>query len=184
MKTDELEELAEWSYRVGGLEPLRPTSTLLVVDRFLGRGTRRAVFEVERLAVPALVEGKHDPALLIRSGLDQRTSEWFAATAFARWLLTQQDELDGEGSVDFLAACLRAPCSAVERVGHRYVQVARAFDVSETSAVLRVGEVFQLPVAVIAPGKPIRLRGARRKGRWSRFRLHDAPDRFALLGAA
>lgn len=189
MPIGDIERLAESAHRRAGYSARTPVSSLTLANILLGRCMRQAVFDLTDHDVEAsIVGGPRGPSLLVRASLPPRAAEWFGARALAAWIASEQGVDASPAELDLFAACLRAPRPAVEleveRSGPAFSDLADAFRISESAAALRYGEVTGAPLALVAPKRPIRVRGRRRPGiRWTRVPLSDAPGRHVLLGA-
>lgn len=182
MHQHEIEQLAENVYRNAGLSPETPVSPILLARKLLAGGRRHVVFERDDLEVKSLIEDG-PPRIIVRSGLSERAQAWLVASELARL------ELSDEEDVRRLAACLRAPRAALEGLvwdGASVSEIAEYCDISETSALLRLGEALGEPVGLITSSGLVRFRGERgpRRIRWTRVPLSDHASRVALVAAS
>lgn len=190
MDADALERIAESAYARAGYSATQARSPLRLAHTLIGHGREHVVYDTADLEHEATLWTSpcgHD-ALLLRKGITPGAAWWFGARVLARWLLDRLNSSASGADVDYLAACLRAPRSAVSAIaaetGPVFSDLGAAFKISESSAALRFAEVSGTPLALIAPGRPVRIRGHRRPGvKFCRMRLSDAPERVVLLGA-
>src|SRR5690554_5248949 len=164
MELDDMEGLADWAYRAAGLDPETPAAPLELARRLLGDG--RAV-PVERCpglrsrAVLARVGASW--RIYVRSRVEGAELRWLTAHELAEWIL-RRDECRSERIevlADALAARLIAPRRAAARAlraGLDFPELADAFDVTQSCAVLRRGEVEGTPTAPVTP-RPVYVRG-------------------------
>jgi hypothetical protein len=182
MKQIDIEDLAERTYRDVGYELTEAVSPIELASAVFADGRRPVVFEVDN---------QDDEVLVTRTGRRTRIVLRAEASDLARsWLVAREiakHVLGNDGVfAERLAACLRAPRGVVQRItraGAALPQLADECLISESSAVLRYGEALDLPVALVVPGAPIRMRGRRgsRPPRLRRLRLTDDPSRYALV---
>jgi hypothetical protein len=165
MDQADIEGLAAWAYRRAGLEDDAPASPLELASRLLGN--RVQVYRFSGLKAPAaLARVESDWRIYVRGRLTSRALLWLTAHELGEYLLRLEhyEGPDAEQAADRLAAALRAPRRAYQRVarfrGAAWSDLAAAFRTSESSAALRWAEVTGDPVALIAPKRPIRTRGA------------------------
>lgn len=152
-----MEGLADWAYRAAGLDPETPAAPLELARRLLGDGR---VVPVERCpglrsrAVLARVGASW--RIYVRSRVEGAELRWLTAHELAEWILRR----DGcrservETLADALAARLIAPRRAAARAlraGLDFPDLAEVFDVTQSCAVLRQGEVSGTPTALVCP---------------------------------
>lgn len=164
----ELEFLARDVRRISGVqEDEFPYAAELAV-RFIGH--ERAVLFAPRLVVPAcLRETEAGYQILVRPDvLDINFHVAHELGHVAVRVLTRKrlSESDEERAANYFAAAVLAPPSAVARArrhyGERIRPLAKAFGLSQTSAVLRIAEVEQDDRAVVTKTGNVLLRSAGR----------------------
>ncbi len=178
--TKNLETLAEDIYRRVGLQPDEPASVANLAELLAG-----GVYESPEAPYGgALWHG----GVVIQPGLSKRRESRAIALLIARGTLRNAGERPAEESVEYLAACLRAPRPAVLRFiaarGFDPALMATAFCITQSCAFLRYGEVSGNRVVLLAPGKPVRIRGSGSSRRLFHAALSDAPGRLALFAVA
>lgn len=184
MKQVELELIAERAYADCCVSATESVSPILLARHLLGAGKRHVVFERDDLDARSITERRgRGHVILLQSGMTEIAQSWFVALEIARHLLPN-DAAEAER----LAACLRAPRPAVRAIvgtGTNFFALASRCEISESSAVLRLGEATSRPAALVI-GDVVRFRGERqrRRIRWTRIRLSDAANRVALLACA
>lgn len=182
MEPIDLERAADRLHAQAGLNPADPVVPVHLAAELFGW---RNVEEVADLADVAVIAGGR---LLLRAGESEARHDWHAARALARWNLGLLRGSFTEAAVDSLAAAIRTPHRAFERyaraAGPAFVDLARAFSISESAAALRFGEVTGARVALFAPDRPVRVRGRVRSARRRSLRLSDAPGRFVHVFVA
>lgn len=166
MDHGDIEGTAEAMYRAAGLDPREGASPLALARRLLGPG---AVFSYHAASLAGDGQlSRHGDRwrIAIRSGLSPARRRWAIAHELAEWCLTlaRYQEPDVEQMADALAAALLAPRQAFLRVlredGQRLPLLAARFESTESFAALRIGETTDQPLALVAPRRPVRVRGA------------------------
>lgn len=198
-----LEGIAEAAYAEAKVET-DDGDVELVVERLLGPDAiRRGPRPVHGPA--ALVRVQDRWRIILGRSVPMPAALFYVAHELGHWLLRRHDVdvHDEEAAADFIAGALLAPrrafVAAVRTHGHDLTALAEAFDVTETSAALRLGEVLRVPLVVVAPSR-VRVRGpegwvwppeptlrrwARRPGEGlRRTRLQDDPRRVVLEAEA
>lgn len=182
MTPPDIELLAEATYLRAKIAPGDTVSMLDLAGSLLGWG---AITERASLPCSARVI---DDRLFLRRGLSAPDRAWHIAVALAGWLLEEFEPESTRASVDMLAACLRTPKAAFQplatEAGPAFSDLAYAFAISESSAALRFGEVTGAHLALIAPDRPVRIRGRKPAKLAKRIVLQDAPNRLVKLFAA
>lgn len=130
--------------------------------------------------------------IYVRRRLSPRALRWFVWHEVAELALKLEgyDGDDVESVADSIAAAMRLPrrafVTAARECGDDWRKLSRLLDVSQSAAALRWGEVLDEPLALVAPSRPVRVRGA--PWVWPdvsratpdgarRQRLSDAPQR-------
>jgi hypothetical protein len=195
----ELEGLADAAYEMAGLDPERPHITRLARALLGPRAVQRGPRPLHGPA--ALVRVGSEWRIMLARSLPTLPAVFAVAHELAHWLLARTGYVgtNEERSADALGAALLAPrraFQAARRVhGEALHELAAAFDVTETCAALRLGEVERRPLAVVAPSS-VRVRGPEEwvwpdettLRRWARrpapglrrARLRDDPRRVLL----
>lgn len=169
MDAGEIEGTAEALYRLAGLDSGDGAKPLELARRLLGAD---AVRVVHAAALPgdgafAVVNGA--PRIYLRSKLPRNRRRWVLSHELAEWWLWRERyrEPDIEHIADALAAALIAPrqlfLRVVRRDGLELPLLALRFSVTESCAALRVGETVGTPTALLAPSRPVRIRGDERE---------------------
>lgn len=166
MELVDCEGTAARIYREACVDPDDPPGPIVLAQRWLGRN---ALVRVPRGslsgdAASSCVNGQR--RIMVRQGLPPARLAWAVAHELAELALLEEGygREDIEQLADTVAACLIAPRGAVSQVAaglepeEQVGSVADAFGVTDTCAALRVGEVFDAPVVVVAP--KVRARGA------------------------
>lgn len=135
----------------------------LVVERLLGPGAiRRGPRPLHGPAALIRVQGRW--RIILGRNVPMPAALFYVGHELGHWLLRRHGVQvdDEEAAADFLAGALLAPrrafVGAVREHGHNLRALADAFDVTETAAALRLGEVLHVPLAVVAPTR-VRVRG-------------------------
>lgn len=103
--------------------------------------------------------------ICVRRGAVGNELRWLVAHELGHLALERERYVgeDVERLADAIAAAIIAPRRAVQRarreIGPAFVELGAAFGATPTSAALRWGEVTGEPVAVLAPARPVRVRG-------------------------
>lgn len=157
MELDDMEGLADWAYRAAGLDPETPAAPLELARRLLGDGRAVPVERCPGLRSPAaLARVGASWRIYVRSRVEGAELRWLTAHELAEWILRR----DGcrseriEVLADALAARLIAPRRAAVRAlraGLDFPDLAEVFDVTQSCAVLRQGEVSGTPTALVCP---------------------------------
>jgi hypothetical protein len=157
MELGDLEGLADWAYRAAGLDPDTPVAPIELARLLLGTGQAVPVDVCPGLRTPAaLARVGASWRLYVRSRARGTDLRWLTAHELAEWILRR----DGcrservELLSDALAARLIAPRRAAARAlraGLDFPGLALAFDVTQSCAVLRQGEVSGTPTALVTP---------------------------------
>lgn len=152
-----MEGLADWAYRAAGLAPDMPAAPLELARRLLGDGRAVPVERCPGLRAPAVLARVGSSwRVYVRSRVRGAELRWLTAHELAEWILRR----DGcrseriEVLADALAARLIAPRRAAVRAlraGLDFQDLAEAFDVTQSCAVLRQGEVSGAPTALVCP---------------------------------
>ncbi|HEV8245572.1 MAG TPA: ImmA/IrrE family metallo-endopeptidase [Polyangiaceae bacterium] len=153
-------------YRAAGLHPSGGASPLALANGLLGPGS---VLSYHASSLPgdgalAWVAGK--PRIYIRSRLSPARRRFAICHELAEWCLTlaRYQEPDIEQLANALGAALLAPRQLFLRVlradGRNLPLLAGHLGTTESCAALRLGETTDLPLALIAPRRPVRVRGA------------------------
>lgn len=198
MDQADIEGTVDAAYRSAGFETDEPAAPLALARRLLGisHPVRRAH---GLLTNAALARVHSEWRIYLRHGLSDRARDWLVSHELGEWLLTREgySEGDSEEMADRIGAALRAPRKAfsiaARSTGANWAELADAFGTSESSAALRWGEVVGDPLALIAPRRPVRVRGAawtwpaeptlRRLARTRGKPLVDDPRRIVVQGA-
>lgn len=166
MDAGDIEGTAEAMYRAAGLDPREGASPLALARGLLGPG---AVRSYHAASLPgdgslAWLEGK--PRIYIRAKLPPVRRNFAVCHELAEWCLTlaRYQEPDVEQIANALAAALLAPrqrfLRALREDGRSLPLLAQHLGTTESCAALRLGETTDLPLALVAPSRPVRLRGA------------------------
>lgn len=191
----DLDDLAERYLRQVGLAPDLPPCPLALAERLMGPGSVRvAPASTLLLGDAALVVIDSAPVVLMRPGVRGEAARWALFHELGHVIADRETLRNTERMADILAAMLRIPRSAasrtIERYGSHWPSLAAAWRTSETSAVLRFGEVTWQPTALVSP-RSVRLRGSvwpvhanalRKAARRVGQRLSDDRQRWALVG--
>lgn len=170
------EEIALATYAGRGLDPLAPPS-MTALCRALFECAPEAKDDLPRESLMGVLDGR--VSIFYRPELILTRRRFCIAHEIAHALLgTHHAHAHGgnvEAEADCLAACLLAPLPAwramIGRVGHSVYDLAHAFSITQSAALLRLGET---------EGRPVRLLGDRERVRGEAF---DWPDsRLALAG--
>lgn len=166
MELVDCEGTAARIYREARADPDNPPGPVILAQQWLGRD---ALVRVPRGslssdAAASCVNGQR--RIMVRQGLSPERLAWAVAHELAELALLEEgySRADIEQLADTIAACIIAPRGAVRQVAaglepeEQVGSVADAFGVTDTCAALRVGEVFDAPVVVVAPR--VRARGA------------------------
>lgn len=206
LEGEDIEGLARWAYEKAGMDPWEPAGALELAGRLLGGDGPLDVYLCpELLASAALARVGSSWRFYVRNPRTERATEWLVWHELAEWILDRDGyrEPDVEAAADRLAAALRAPrpafLRAIRASGRSLPELAKAFGTSESSAALRFGEVALVPLALVAPRRPVRVRGVPdswvaseaqivRLVRcpapgWERVPLSDQPGRVAVVAA-
>ncbi len=162
----DIEGTAEAMYRAAGLDPCEGASPLALAKRLFGAGSVRSYHAASLPGDGALawVDGK--PRIYVRAKLPKARLRFAICHELAEWCLTlaRYQEHDVEQMADALAAALLAPRQLFLRVlradGQRLPLLAAHLGTTESCAALRLGETTDLPLALVAPSRPVRVRGA------------------------
>jgi hypothetical protein len=122
--------------------------------------------EVQRvlgmLTIGALARYDGRTIIGVRKSLPKPYAAFAIAHEIGHWALRQVGSEDSEAGADYIAGALLMPRSAflgrVRDVGANPEQLALPFGVTQTAAMLRLGEVHRQPLALIAP-HTVRVRG-------------------------
>lgn len=191
---------AETIFQTAGFDPADPPGPAALIERILGDDSIRYAARLPPGDAMLIREDKQW-RVLIRHGLNPVRETWALAHELAEYYLrTSMAEPDIEHAANRLAACLIAPRAAfihtVSCVGHHPHALAKVFITTESCMILRRGEVFGTPIALVTPNT-IHVRGecwkwpcehtlrnfvhdARVKG-FTRMRLSDDPRKIALI---
>src|SRR5690606_673439 len=151
MEFEDLEGLADWAYRAAGLDEDTPAAPLVLAGRLLDGGAALPVEVCPGLrARAALARVGASWRVYVRRRVYGSTLRWLVAHELAEWLLRCEGCRSErvEGLADALAARLIAPRRAAARAlraGLDFPELADAFDVTQSCAVLRRGEVEGTP---------------------------------------
>lgn len=165
MLTECVEGIARDLLRSAGADETERTRPSELVRALLGPGS---LYSVHARSLPgdgslAIVDG--EPRVYIRQRLSPVRKRWAICHELAEWWLWREGVRDSgiENAADGIAAALLLPRLAFLRaqreVGPKYHQIAGWFDVTESCAALRSGEVTGEPLALVAPTR-VRIRGA------------------------
>jgi hypothetical protein len=158
----ELEGIAEAAYAEAKLDAERP-GVVRLARALLGpdavqRGPRP-------VASPAALFRVGDAwRILIARSLPRAYALFAVGHELGHWLLRRHGVQvdDEERAADYLGGALLAPrrafIAARRAVGDDLAELAEAFSTTETGAALRLGEVIEQPLAVVAPQR-VRVRG-------------------------
>lgn len=156
-------------------------------------GTTVPIVRTDAIRGPAaLCRAGAEWRIYVRRRLSPRALRWFVWHEVAELALRLEhyEGEDVESVADAIAAAMRLPrrafISAASDCGDNWAKLSRLLDVSQSAAALRWGEVLDEPLALVAPSRPVRVRGAT----WTwpdvsratpegarRQRLSDAPRR-------
>ena len=185
---EELEGAALAIYREAGADPWEPVSILALARALLGPenvwtgGTRELCALYDNLTGRLLVQRRGDVVLRAFRVAHELAEWWFARERF--------EAPDLEHWCNALAVRLLAPAPAFRVVASEYgcdlVLLATTFNISETMAALRIGEVMGRAVLVTLPGRHL---GSGPEWQWPaepprevrRIKITDAPRRLALV---
>lgn len=124
----------------------------------------------------------------VRADLSPERAEFTIAHELAHWYIRKfgLKVKRLEATCDYIAAGLQCPLSPFLRLATEkcasIAQLAFEFSVTQTQAALRIGEVANTPVVVIAPGR-VHFRGPKfERQPVKKVRLTDEPGRLALVG--
>jgi hypothetical protein len=164
MDLGDIEGEAALLLRQGGQDDGGPPRVLELARAILGRG---GVEAVPHRALPgdgclAVVQGER--RIYVRTGLEPVRLRWVVAHELGHLALgLDSSSRDNEDACDAFAAALllprRAYQAALREVGVSYTKLARWFVTTESCAALRLGEVTDVPLALVAPAR-VRTRGA------------------------
>lgn len=165
MELADCEGTAARIYREAGADPADPPGPVALARAWLGAGALERAPRGALLtdAASGTVAGRR--RIVVRAGLPPVRLAWAVAHELAELALAEERYRapDVEAVADTVAACLLAPPATVRAVGRGPVpaavaEVADALVLTDTCAALRLGEVLDVPLAVIAP--LVRVRGA------------------------
>lgn len=169
LNQQDIEGVAESLYRAAGYDPSTPVSPMRLAIALLGGGSVRR-FDGRGLRGDAYIcKVFGEWRIYLREGLDVLDLRFNLAHELAEWAILQ-DGLpagigDTERAADAIAAAILIPAGPADRLCARaenaWEQIALDFGTTHTCAALRVGEVTNESLALIAPGS-IRFRGAER----------------------
>lgn len=165
MDAGDIEGTAEALYRMAGLDSGDGAKPLELARRLLGPGSVRVVHAAALPGDGAFAVVNGDPRIYVRCKLPRNRRRWVLSHEIAEWWLWRQRYRgsDVEQLADALAAALIAPrqlfLRAVRRDGQQLPLLALRFSVTESCAALRVAETTGTPTALLAPARPLRIRG-------------------------
>lgn len=191
---DELADLegdAAAILREAKVEDDEPPALGIVCERLLGLRPKRS----PNLAREAKTEEKDLGRfqILIRADVPSARARWLVGHEIGEWLHLQSGAQPAniEARCDAIGAMLAAPRRAVRAlIGPRRVRLlAETFGVPQSVALLRIGEVFGRPVALLRRGRPALYRGGpfvwprrvNREGVAHLVRITDEPARVGLM---
>jgi hypothetical protein len=164
MTLDEIEGEAALLLRQGGQDDGGPPRVLELARAALGPGGIEAV---PHRALPgdgclATVQGER--RIYVRTGLSPLRLRWVVAHELGHLsLCLDSSSRQNEDACDAFAAALLLPRRgfqvALREVGANYSKLARWFVATESCVALRLGEVTDVPLALVAPAR-VRTRGA------------------------
>lgn len=164
MDQADVEGLAAWAYRTAGVDDDAPVSPLELARKVLRSDV--PIHRFHGLRTPtALARVGEEWRIYVRNRLTPRAMAWLTAHEVAEYILRIEGYrgADVETVADQVAAALRCPRRAYLRAlracGTDWPELAAAFGTSQSSAVLRWGEVTGEPVLLVAPAHPPRPRG-------------------------
>jgi hypothetical protein len=200
----EIERSVEEMYARARLSPSEPCGAVKLATAVLGEACVQYV-DRGRLPGRAAVTCRAGVVIHLIRGLSLRELNHSAAHELGEWHLNANGYAgpDTEELVGQFAAALCVPRRAfhagVRALGENIPALSKAFGVSQSLMVLRVGECLGRPTALITRNR-IRTRGGRHdwprtRGEWKQLvdrpwsgglivqRIHDAPGRVALVRA-
>lgn len=166
MHAEDIEGTAEAMYRAAGLDPREGASPLALAHGLLGPGSVRSVHAASLPGDGVLVWERGKAQIQLRAKLSPQRRRWAICHELAEWCLrlARYEGDDSEQLSNALAAALLAPRQLFLRVvreeGRCLPTLARRFVTTESCAALRIGETTEQPLALVAPSRPVRLRGA------------------------
>lgn len=176
-----------------GADPRDPPSIAALCRALTGHAPRF----IAQAAEARLVGGR----VFLRRGLLTARARWLVGHELAEWhyLRARYRGADIEARCDALGAALVAPrpafLAATRAVGHAVFSLAEAFGVTQSVALLRIGEVTGRPVVLLRSPEPIVRGGAfewpstsglvralrERRSEVHPLRISDEPGKWGLM---
>lgn len=146
-------------YQRAGLDPDEPANMLALAK---GLGLEVAIMHPARFPGDGALVRTYDRwRIFIRGRIDRERKRFALAHEIAEWALRSELDECIEDACDVIAGALIAPgrpfAARRREVGHDWEQLALPFGMTQSSAVLRVGETGGPPLALVA--KIVRVRG-------------------------
>lgn len=166
MDAANIEGTAEAMYRAAGLDPRDGASPLALARGLLGPGSVQSDHAASMPKDGALRWEQGKAKIYVRAKLSKERRRWAICHELAEWCLTlaRYEGDDAEQVSHALAAALLAPrqlfLRAVRDEGQRLPALARRFETTESCVALRLGETTDQPLVLVAPSRPVRVRGA------------------------
>lgn len=163
MSLADLEGAADEVYSLAGVDHDRCLYPSRLARKLFGDGSVMRVPNMRAMASLSRVGEAH--VIAVRKSLPIEVAEHAVGHELGHWILNRngyQGE-DTETACDLIGAAIQARRKAFSRrareVGTDFRQLSLDFEITETSAALRYGEVIGCPIAVVSP-QAVRVRGA------------------------
>lgn len=160
MLDGDIDKLAESLYREAGFSGEEQAPLVALATRLLGEGSVRLVPASALPGDGALARVGERWRIYLRRDACQLAKRFVLLHELAHWALGKSGS---ETECDELAAALLVPrCAflvALKPSTHSFSALARRFGATETCVALRLGEVTNRPIALVAPAT-VRVRGA------------------------
>lgn len=187
----ELEGDAAAILREANVDDDEPPPLGLVCERLLGLRPARTPNINREAKLDERAPGRFQ--VLIHADVPSQRARWLVGHELGEWIHLQSGAQPAniEARCDAIGAMLAAPRRAVRAlIGPRRVRLlAETFGVPQSVALLRIGEVFGRPVALLRRGRPALYRGgpfvwprrSEREGVAHLVRITDEPARVGLM---
>jgi len=163
MSLADMEGAADEVCAIAGVEDGRCLYPSRIARRLFGDGSVMRIPNMRAMASLSMVGDAH--VIAVRKSLPIEIAEHAVGHELGHWILNRNGYVgeDIEAACDFIGAAIQARRKAFSRrvreVGHDFRQLSLDFEITETSAALRYGEVTGCPIAVLSP-KAVRVRGS------------------------
>lgn len=161
----DIEGEVRWVFDHLGIDDETPPPILEVAKKLIGTPVLTVPFRVLH-GDGQLAKVNGEPRIYVRSGLTPKRLRWAVAHELGHHILKlDSSTLENEDAVNAFAAALLVPRRAFQlalrETGPKlsYTKLARWFATTESCAALRLGEVTDVPLALLAPERT-RVRGS------------------------